>query len=119
MSALDELRTYAEGDGAWAFEVKEVLARLDAAEEVCREAILLLKNPDSEHLLNLLHAAVEEWMELAEPKPEHELIWNADHVALYVCRCGWEQPPEVPVSAENVANAFAKHFHEASSGGAA
>ena len=69
MSALDELRTYAEGDGAWAFEVKEVLARLDAAEEPLRKIAQFIDAGHDRIFLTDLHPVryeVLHWMELAE-----------------------------------------------------
>lgn len=120
MTGLEWMRFGAQADAESevcidAKEAAAIVARLDAAEEVCRQLDVLFHEvrDDSVELApgGLTHRAVKRWSELADPKPEHVPVGVGPYAA--ICACGWDTPTSSKPNLDVHVAAFAKHYAEA------
>lgn len=107
MNAVEELRAHCESYGSDTQIVKEVLARLDAAEEVCRMVL-------NHRAIDSIWDHANHWRGLAYPKPEHGvgdvLRSTPTEPGIVNCFCGRQfYYSDITVGIDG----FAKHYAEA------
>ena len=70
-------------------DAREILMRLDAAEEACKLMSLIEPPGDSPHFTTLC-SALADWRQKAEPKPAHRVTYTnfTENGTLVECACG-------------------------------